>query len=345
MARAARAAMPSPAWAYLRGGADSVATARRTRQALDAVTVMPRVLQGADDVDTSVELLGTRWPHVIALAPIGLQGLFHAGGEVEAVGGAAAAMAPFTISTVSTRPIEDIAAAANGAPLWFQLYLQQDDGTNRALIQRAEAAGCRALLVTVDTPTLAGRRWQQRIATDLGACDYPNLPGGVLALRAMTWADVDRVLAVTRLPVVLKGVLGAADAVRAWRTGVSGVVVSTHGGRNVGGVPTTPEVLPSIADAVGGRISILADGGIRRGRDVLAMVALGADAVLVGRPYVYGLHLAGAEGVCRAIDILREELAAAMTMLGRPTLRALKERDARWPASAPALAAGHSQEG
>jgi 4-hydroxymandelate oxidase len=233
--------------------------------------------------------------------------------------------------------IEDAARAAQ-TPLWFQLYAEPDRGVTRELIQRAEAAGFKALVVTVDTPITGVRNREQRLQFRLPpGVELVNLPGGKHRPQrprgpeetlldaahldaALTWKDIAWMQGVTSLPVLLKGVMTPADAMRAIDQGIAGVIVSNHGGRNLDTLPATIDALPRIADAVADRAPLLLDGGIRRGTDVLKALALGAKAVLVGRPFVFGLAVAGPAGVERVMHILRSELEAAMILTGRATL-------------------------
>jgi 4-hydroxymandelate oxidase len=270
------------------------------------------------------------------LAPVAYQRLFHGEGEIAAARGAAAAGATFVVSTSSTTTVEEIAAAGRG-PLWFQLYVQRDRAFTLELVRRAEAAGCEALVLTIDSPLLGPRyrelrshfalppgivRAHQKTASAATGSHRPsetNIYSPILD-PTVTWEGADWLRAQTRLPVVFKGVLNPDDAELAVRHGAAAIVVSNHGGRNLDTVPATIEVLPEIVRRVAGRVPVLVDGGIRRGTDVLKAVALGATAVMIGRPYVYGLAAQGDEGVRRVVTVLRRELEMAMALAGRPTL-------------------------
>jgi 4-hydroxymandelate oxidase len=254
----------------------------------------------------------------------------HPDGEIEAGRGAASAGAIYVMSTASTCAIEDV--AATGARIWMQIYLQGDRGVTRDLVQRAERAGTRALCLTVDTPVLGTRNRQKRA----GFAIPPDLPtphldavgrsrlSVVSATREpITWRDVDWLRSQTKLPLLLKGILDPEDARLAIEHGAAGLIVSNHGGRNLDTVPATIDALPAIADAIAGRCPLLLDGGIRRGTDIVKAIALGAAAVLIGRPYAFALAVAGAAGVQQAIAILREELETAMALLGRPSISAI----------------------
>ena len=335
-AAGARARMSEMAYAYLSGGGADEITLRRNRDQLDALCLVPRVLVDVGAVDTRLELFGEAFAFPILLAPTGFQRLAHPEGEIATARGAAAADATYVTSTVATTSIEAIGAATTGR-LWFQLYIQRDRGFTRELVQRAEAAGCQALCITVDTPVLGPRDREKRAGMALPpGLTYENLKGlmapddqhaefhrGIynpFLDPTITWETIAWVRSFARVPVLLKGVLAPDDARRAADEGVTGVIVSNHGGRNLDTVPASIEALPRVVEAVAGRIPVLMDGGVRRGTDVIKALALGAKAVLIGRPYVWGLACAGAEGVQRVVEILRSELEMAMALCGVPKL-------------------------
>ena len=335
----ARAAMSPMAWDYLAGGSGDERTLGWNRERLDAHMLLPRVLRDVSRLDTRVTLFGLQLPHPVLLAPTGFQRLFHAEGELATARGAGAVGAVYTLSTAATTSIEDIAAVATGA-LWFQMYVQRDRGVTRELAQRAEAAGCRALVLTVDTPVLGARDRDQRNHLELPpGLELANLrdlvarqPAGPTFRHdtsnpfldpSLTWEALAWLVGETRLPVVVKGVLRADDALLAIERGAAGVVVSNHGGRNLDTVPATIDALPAIAAAVAGRVPLLLDGGIRRGVDVVKALALGASAVMLGRPYLWGLAAAGSEGVQRVVNMLVTELEMAMAQCGAATLAEL----------------------
>ena len=335
----ARAAISSMAWDYLAGGSRDERTLGWNRERLDAHMLLPRVMRDVSRLDTRVTLFGSELPHPVLLAPTGFQRLFHTEGELATARAAGAVGAVYTLSTAATTSIEDIAAVATGA-LWFQMYVQRDRGFTRALAQRAEAAGCRALVLTVDTPVLGARDRDQRNHLELPpGLELANLRGLVASQPAgptfrhdtsnpfldpsLTWDALAWLVGETRLPVLVKGVLRADDALRAVERGAAGVVVSNHGGRNLDTVPATIDVLPAIAAAVAGRVPLLMDGGIRRGVDVVKALALGASAVMLGRPYLWGLAAAGSEGVQRVVNMLVTELEMAMAQCGAATLAEL----------------------
>lgn len=352
----ARTQLSSQAWAYFSGAAADEYTAHRNPQAWAALQLLPRVLQPLHDAHTRISLLGQTLAHPILLAPVAYQCMAHPDGEIASACAASALEAGMVLSALSTKTIEDVAAAmgippsntssntssnhklqesttaSHPAPLWFQLYWQADRGVTLSLIQRAQAAGCQALVLTVDAPCHGARDRERRAQFTLPAGIYAaNLPtthgqhqstllGGQLAQQAPTWNDVAWLLTQTRLPIVLKGILHPSDAVEAAQLGVAAVVVSNHGGRTLDTTPSTASMLPWIADAVQGRIALLVDGGIRRGTDVLKAIALGASAVLVGRPALYGLAAAGANGVAHVLRLLIDELEIAMALTGCRTL-------------------------
>lgn len=355
--RLAQQQMDASAWAYFSGGAGDEITLRANRSAWDGITLLPRVLQPLAGGHTRMELLGRTLAHPILLAPIAYQRMAHPDGEVASACAAAALGAGMVLSTQSSTPIETIAQAmqadANSGPLWFQLYLQHDRGFTRELVQRVEAAGAQALVLTVDAPTSGARDRERRAGFRLppgvsavhlaGLKPPPAHPLGPgqsalfdgLLQHAPTWDDVQWLQSTTRLPVLLKGVLHPLDAVQAARLQVAGLVVSNHGGRTLDTAPATAHALPRMADAVQGALPLLVDGGIRRGTDVLKALALGATAVLVGRPAIYGLAHAGAVGVAHALRLLRDELEMAMALTGCAALAQVT----------PALLEGHSHHG
>lgn len=334
----ARTRLDENAWAYFSGGAADECTLNANRQAWDALQLLPRVLQPLAGGHTRVQLLGRTLAHPILLAPVAYQTLAHPDGELATAHAAAALGAGLVLSTQAGIPLETVARAvlpeAGRGPLWFQLYLQHDRGFTRELVQRVEAAGYEALVLTVDAPTSGARDRERRAgfrlppgvravnldglppapAAALGA-DQSALFDGLLR-HAPTWDDVTWLQAQTRLPVLLKGVLHEDDARQAARLGLDGVIVSNHGGRTLDTAPASAQVLPRISAAVQGDLPVLVDGGIRRGTDVLKAMALGASAVLLGRPYVYGLANAGAVGVAHVLRLLRDELEIAMALCG-----------------------------
>jgi L-lactate dehydrogenase (cytochrome) len=353
--RLARRRLPAAALGYLEGGGEDEWTMRRNREAFGQVELVPRVLRAVSQPDTATTVLGTPMPLPFALAPIGAPRMFHHEGELAVARAARHTGLPYGISTLATQPLEAIAGAAQGSPLWFQLYLWGDRSAARKLLAQARAAGCRALLLTVDTSVRSNRERELRHGIVLPnpeltlrtvangalhpawawhfltspALGFPNLSTSGLTSRqrlaemfdgTVGWADLDWIRQEWDGPIALKGVLSADDARRAAGQGVDAVIVSNHGGRQQDHVPAALEVLPGIADAVGDRVEVLFDSGIRRGSDIATALALGARAVLVGRAHLYGLAAAGEPGVRHAIDILAGQLRTSMALCGAATL-------------------------
>jgi isopentenyl diphosphate isomerase/L-lactate dehydrogenase-like FMN-dependent dehydrogenase len=327
-AHAARARLDPAVWDFLEGGAGEERTLAANTEAFDRYRLRPSVLRGASRPDTATEILGRRWDAPLAVAPVAFHTLAHPAGEVATVqGAAAAARVPVVISTFAGRTVEDV-AEQGGVPLWFQVYCLRDRAVTRDLIERAESAGFEALVLTADAPHLGRRLRDVRNGFRLPAGVVPaNLSGGdrfaVPSRHAqeefdpdLDWSVLAWLRSVSSLPIVVKGLLTGADAVLAVEAGADAVVVSNHGGRQLDGVPATVEVLPEIAAAVAGRVPVLVDGGVRRGRDVLTALALGARAVLVGRPVLHGLAAGGPGGVADVLGILLGELTDAMSLAG-----------------------------
>lgn len=329
-------------WAYLNGGAANEVTLQANCQAWQNLALLPRVLRPLAGGHTRTTLLGRTLTHPILVAPMAYQRLAHPDGELATALAASALGAGLVVSTQASTPLEDVArlvlAEPDRGPLWFQLYLQPDRGFTQALVQRAEAAGFEALVLTVDAPVQGVRDRERRagfkLPPGITAVNLHGLrPSSAPALlpgqselfdhlltHAPTWDDVAWLQAHTRLPVLLKGITHPADARQALSLGVAGIIVSNHGGRTLDTVPATATLLPAIAQAVGAALPLLVDGGIRRGTDVLKAMALGATAVLVGRPVLHGLAVAGASGVAHVLRLLRDELEVAMALTGCRTL-------------------------
>ncbi len=338
----ARTRLDDNAWAYFSGGAADELTLRANRQAWDALQLHPRVLRRLQGGHTRVQLLGRTLAHPILVAPVAFQRMAHADGELATAHAASALGAGLVLSTQASTPLETVAAAIAHepcrGPLWFQLYLQYDRGFTRDLVQRAEQAGYEALVLTVDAPASGARDRERRAGFRVPAhaaaahlAALPPLPAVTLApgqsavfdgllQHAPTWEDVQWLQSISRLPVLLKGVTHADDARQAAALQVAGLIVSNHGGRTLDTMPPTADLLPPIVDAIGARMPVLVDGGIRRGTDVLKALALGATAVLVGRPVVWGLANAGAVGVAHVLRLLRDELEIAMALCGCASL-------------------------
>ena len=324
---AAKRKMSLPALEYFDcGSADEITLRREPRGAGRATALSREVLVDVSQIDTSCTVLGYKLPHPILLAPTSSQLLAHPDAETATARGAGAAETIMVASTVSNRSIEDICEAASG-PIWFQIYVDDDRKAAQALIERAEAAGCEALCITVDIPIPYARDREKHIRPQAPILPFPNLGteakpggGGGRTRRHFNWADLAWVQSFAKTPIILKGILNPDDADEAAKRGVAAIVVSNHGGRALDTVPATIEVLPAVVDRVAGRLPVLFDSGIRRGTDVLKALGYGASAVLIGRPYLYGLSVAGADGVRDVVNILRSELEGAMALVGRTSL-------------------------
>jgi 4-hydroxymandelate oxidase len=322
---AAKRRLSMPAWEYFNGGSGDEITLRRNRTALDALQLKPRVMVDVTHIDTSRTLLGHLMEHPILLAPTSSHLLAHPDAEVATARGAAAAKTILIASTNSNRSIEDICKAASG-PVWFQLYVEDDRKPVQALIERAEAAGCKALCITVDNPLAYARNREERVRAQAATLPFPNIgiqgaPGGRgLPRRHLNWNDLAWIQSFAKTPIILKGILNPDDADQAAKHGVAAIVVSNHGGRVLDTEPATIEVLPAVVDRVAGRLPILFDGGVRRGTDIVKALGYGAAAVLIGRPYIYGLSVAGPDGIRDVVGILRSELEGVMAMTGRVRL-------------------------
>ncbi len=336
----AKRRMPRAYYDYYAGGAEDERTLAGNRDGFARWTVLPRVLVDVSRVDLAVEVLGAPLTMPILLAPTAYQRLAHAQGELATVRAAGEAGTLMVVSTLATRSLEEVAAVARG-PLWFQLYVYRDRAISQQLIARAEAAGYRALVVTVDTPRLGRRERDLRSRFTLprgvtagnfkgtGRLARWDSHGGMAAYASrehdasLSWEALDWLRAQTRLPIVIKGVLRPDDAVRAVQAGVAGVWVSNHGGRQLDGAQATILALPAVVEAVGGRAEVYVDGGFRRGADVLTALALGARAAFIGRPYLWGLAAGGERGVRRVLDLMRDELEAGMALAGCPSIAAI----------------------
>jgi 4-hydroxymandelate oxidase len=317
----ARQALAPDLWAYFCGGAADEITLHGNKTAWDRIELLPRVLRGAAP-DLRTSLLGRTMAHPLLLAPVAFQGLAHADGELATGYAAAAQAAGFVLPTQSSVALETIGAAlaADGdrGPLWFQLYPQDDPGVTHDLLARVAAAGFEAIVLTVDAPVQGARDRQRRAGfrvPDGAAVNLRPYPG-TRAKSQLGWRDVEGVVAATHLPVLLKGVLHPDDARLALASGARGVIVSNHGGRTLDTATATATALPGVVDAVHGQAPVLVDGGIRRGTDILKALALGADAVLVGQPIIWGLATAGAVGVAHVVRLLLDEFAMAMALTG-----------------------------
>jgi 4-hydroxymandelate oxidase len=336
----ARRRLSQMAYDYVRsGGADEISM--RENRAFERLKLSPSVLVDVSQINTQINLFGCEFESPILLAPIAYHRLYHPEGEIGTARGASAAGAGFVISTFTTTAIDDIARNTQ-RPIWFQLYVQRDRAFTKDMVQRAVASGCRAVCLTVDTPVLGNRYGQLSfgLPKELECVHLRGLslktPAAAQVTRghktqrntiydtlfdpSFNWNDLEWLRSVAGVPVILKGVLSPEDGKRAVERGADGVIVSNHGGRNLDTVPATIDALPRVVEAVAGRIPVMLDSGIRRGTDVLMALALGAKAVFIGRPYIYGLAAGGAQGVERVISILRDELERAMALTGRRSI-------------------------
>jgi 4-hydroxymandelate oxidase len=338
----ARRQMDRAAYDYFAGGADDELTVLENRLAYQRVALRPRVLVDVSTVRPATTLLGEPLRFPVLLAPTALNRLGHPDGEIAAARAAGAAGTIMVLSTTASASIEEVADAADGT-LWFQLYVYRDRDVTRDLVRRAEACGYRALVLTVDMPRMGRRERDLRNRLTLpphvrmrnlevsGRPDAARWPADSSFLEyvhdlldpSLSWDTVGWLRSITGLPILIKGVLSPADAERAVANGADGLIVSNHGGRQLDSTVATIDALPDIVDTVGGRVPILLDGGIRRGTDVLKAIALGARAVLIGRPYLWALAADGERGVRRVLDLLRAELELAMALAGCPEVAAI----------------------
>ncbi|HNQ04061.1 MAG TPA: alpha-hydroxy acid oxidase [Thiobacillaceae bacterium] len=327
----ARACLDPEVWRYLSEGSGAGLTMAANRRAFEHQGLLPRPLTDMSRGHTRLVLFGQALEHPILLAPIAYQRLFHAEGEMASAMAAAAQGSCLTVSSLASQPLESIAAAARGAggTAWFQLYWQGERATTLRLAQRAEAAGCPVLMLTLDAPvkpsTLVLPAGIEAVNLEAPLTPAPIGPGQSVVFqgwmaRAPDWEDLAWLRQHLRLPLLVKGLLHADDVERALALGCDGLVVSNHGGRVLDGMPASLELLPGLVHQVAGRVPVLLDSGIRDGRDVFRALALGAEAVLLGRPYVWGLARAGALGVAHVLRLLRDELEATMALCGCASL-------------------------
>ncbi|MFP9459049.1 FMN-dependent L-lactate dehydrogenase LldD [Pectobacterium brasiliense] len=356
---AAQRKLPPFLFHYADGGAYGEHTLRRNTADLADIALRQRILKNVSDLSLETQLFGEKLAMPVVLAPVGLTGMYARRGEVQAARAAAQKGIPFTLSTVSVCPIEEVAPTID-RPLWFQLYVLKDRGFMRNVLERAQAAGIKTLVFTVDMPTpgaryrdahsgmsgpnAAIRRVLQAMvhpqwAWDVGLNGKPHDLGNVSAYRgtpttlenyigwlaenfdsSISWQDLAWIREMWKGPMIIKGILDPEDAKEAVKFGADGIVVSNHGGRQLDGVLSTAHALPAIADAVKGDISILADSGIRTGLDVVRMIALGADGVMLGRAFVYALAAAGEAGVVNLLNLIEKEMRVAMTLTGAKSI-------------------------
>lgn len=349
--RVARETLPPAHWGYLATGVDNDVTLRANRAGFQKIPIRARRLVDVKEVDTSVEIFGTAWETPILLAPVGSQRAFHADGELAAARAAKSEGHLQILSTMTTSAVEDV-IEARGAPVWYQLYPTASWEVTQGLVSRAERAGCPALVLTVDLPVVSYRetaqRWARLDSRDCSICheegptyfrlrSKPMFDGldtrGLTDLDSpsITWDFIRRLKDYTDMKVLIKGIVTPDDAALAVTSGADGIIVSNHGGRAEESAIATIEVLPGIVAAVRGRIPVLVDSGFRRGTDIFKALALGADGVAVGRPYIWGLASFGQEGVEMVLAILRKELELAMRLAGVTSCDAINRSFVRSP--------------
>jgi isopentenyl diphosphate isomerase/L-lactate dehydrogenase-like FMN-dependent dehydrogenase len=324
--RLAEEKLPAGAFGYFAGGAGDERTLRDNVEAYGRYRLRPRVLVDVTEVTTRTTVLGTDVSMPLLVAPTALQRMAHPDGELATARAAAAAGTIMCLSTIATATAREVADAAPDAPRWFQLYVLRDEARTRALLEEAAETGYSAVVLTADTPYLGRRERDVRNAFSIPAeLVVPNMPApevGSLHRQfesmsaGVTWRDVERISSMAGLPVLVKGILTAEDALLAVEHGAAGIVVSNHGGRQLDGVPATLDALPEVVDAVGGRVEVLLDGGIRRGTDVLKALALGAGVAMAGRAVLWGLAVDGEAGVSRVLELLRAEIELGLALLG-----------------------------
>jgi 4-hydroxymandelate oxidase len=336
---AAAAKLPRMVFDYYAGGAGDEVTARDAHDAWDRISLRYRVLRDVSSRTLSASVLGDTLGFPLIVAPMAFQRLAHPDGELAVARAASTAGVGVALSTLATTSLEDVRAATK-APLWFQLYIYRDRAASKALVERAERAGCTALVLTVDSPLLGRRERDARNAFHVSAdLTVPNLTGdprAVLAAAAahggqgsalakfveshwdssISWKDVEWLRSVTKIPILVKGIVRGDDAELALEHGAAGVIVSNHGGRQLDTAVASARALPEVADAVAGRGAVLVDGGVRRGTDLVKALALGAQAVLLGRPVLWGLAVGGESGVARVLGLLRDEFDLALALAG-----------------------------
>ncbi len=324
------------AWAYIQGGAGEEWTMRANREAFHRRTLRPRVLVNVETLEIGTTLLGTRTSAPFYVSPTASHGLVHPDAEAATARAASKAGIIAAFSTLSSISLEDIARAAPDGPRWFQLYLQPEFSATRSLVERAEKAGFKAILLTVDMPVAGTRDRETQAGSPLASAitlgngsevvrplRSPNVNGDGAHIRkeaSYTWDVIDRLRETTRLPLVLKGILTGEDARRAVDRGARGVVVSNHGGRQLDGAPASLEALTEVVEEVGSEIEVYHDGGIRRGSDIVMALALGAKAVGLGRLVLWALAAGGEAGVSKLLSLLKTDLATVMALTGRRTI-------------------------
>lgn len=366
--QAARRRLPNALFDFIDGGAQDEVTLRRNREDFERIVLLPKVLIDVTNRSQAVTVLGQNYRSPLILAPTGLPGVLWPNGAMEAARAADEAGVGFCLSTMSTSTIEEISAASS-RPIWFQLYVMRDRELAKSMMQRAKAAGCAALVITVDLQmqgqrdrdvrnglvmpprftlsTLLNFAMHPRWAWDFLTGPKPTLANFIAAGKgkdmftiasfvnsqfdqSVTWKDIDWVRSVWDGPLALKGIANAEDAAIAADHGIDAIIVGNHGGRQLDGAPSSISVLPEIVDAVNGRAQVILDGGVRRGTDILKALSFGATACMIGRPFLYGLASMGKAGVARAVEMLRTEVDVNLALLGRAGIKELDRSAVRW---------------
>lgn len=345
----AKEKMSPGAFGYVQSGAGGEETLRKNTSSFSKYSIVPRFLNNVSELDTSVTLFGRKYPTPLLIAPVGMQVIAHKDGDIATAKAAAAFEIPFIQSTVSGYSIEEIAKATGNSPKWFQLYWSStNDEISYSMVKRAEESGFEAIVLTVDTVMLGWREEDVRnsysplkqgfgkanyetdpvFLSSIPTNDFDDIIQGILENvyhPSLDWEKVAELKKRTSLPILLKGILHPDDAKKAIANGIDGIVVSNHGGRQLDGVIASIDALPAIAEAVEGKIPVLFDSGIRRGSDVVKAIALGADAVLIGRPFMYGLAADGQKGVENVLENIYQELKVSLSLSGVTKLNDIRD--------------------
>ncbi len=345
---AAKEKMSTGAFGYIQSGASGEETLRKNVYSFSKFSIVPRFLNDVSTLDTSVTLFGRTYPYPLLIAPVGVQKIAHEDGEIGTAKAAATIGIPFIQSTVSSYSIEQIAHATGDSPKWFQLYWSSaNEEIGFSMVKRAEEAGYEAIVLTIDTVMLGWRENDVRnhysplklgfgkanyetdpvFLTSIPTNDFDSIIQGIqdnIYHPTLSWAQVAELKKRTSLPILLKGILHPEDAKLAIENGVDGIIVSNHGGRQLDGVIASIDALPAIVKAVGGRIPVLLDSGVRRGTDIVKALALGADAVLIGRPFVYGLAVDGQRGVEKVLENILQEMKVSISLSGIRNLKDIR---------------------
>lgn len=329
--------------AYVSGAAGDEISLRSNAERWTQIRLNPEVLKDVSNIDLQTKILGDSFDIPLLLAPVAINRLWHKEGEMAVIRGANQGRVTLITSTYATESVENVCRAAT-QPVWFQLYTRPDRSFNQQLVQRAEQAGCRAIVVTVDTPAIGIRNREERAYfrmpsgfnlpnIDISAHVHKRSPHYAFSLLPnpkLTWQEIEWLCSVAKVPIWLKGIINPEDALHSLGSGAAGIIVSNHGARNLDTLPATVDALPRIVEKMEGRLPIMVDGGIRRGTDILKALGMGANAVLIGRPYLHGLAVAGADGIAHIIQILCTEFKSAMAQTGRSRIDEI-DGSVLWP--------------